>query len=262
MEAKDRIESGDLELYVFGVLPEDEMTTISKEIQESEELQKEIEKIEKSVLAFSQTLSPGVKPEQFVSLYQSLKENEVPVRSISSAPKWVSYIGWAASVALVVALWLNNEKVTSTEEELKLVQEEKTKVEESLDSASESLQLSQEAIAFFRNEDVMRVALPANDAVAPEAFAQVFYNESAGKAIIDISGLPEAPEGMVYQAWSLLLDPLTPRSIGLLEATDQSSLYLISVDNVPVSEAFGITLEPEGGSESPTLEQLYVLGTV
>ncbi|MDX1427844.1 MAG: anti-sigma factor, partial [Salegentibacter mishustinae] len=25
---------------------------------------------------------------------------------------------------------------------------------------------------------------------------------------------------------------------------------------------FGITLEPEGGSETPTMDQLYVLGTV
>ncbi len=28
------------------------------------------------------------------------------------------------------------------------------------------------------------------------------------------------------------------------------------------SEAFGITLEPEGGSKMPSLDQLYTLGTV
>ena len=33
-------------------------------------------------------------------------------------------------------------------------------------------------------------------------------------------------------------------------------------ENVPDPEAFGITLEPAGGSEAPTLSQLYTLGTV
>jgi len=32
--------------------------------------------------------------------------------------------------------------------------------------------------------------------------------------------------------------------------------------NINISEGFGITLEPAGGSETPTMEQLYALGTV
>ena len=35
-----------------------------------------------------------------------------------------------------------------------------------------------------------------------------------------------------------------------------------TLENANESEAFGITLEPEGGSETPTLEQLYTLGAV
>jgi hypothetical protein len=38
---------------------------------------------------------------------------------------------------------------------------------------------------------------------------------------VDASGLPEPPEGMVYQVWALKLDPLTPTSIGLLENFDK-----------------------------------------
>ncbi|MEL6919223.1 MAG: anti-sigma factor, partial [Bacteroidota bacterium] len=37
---------------------------------------------------------------------------------------------------------------------------------------------------------------------------------------------------------------------------------IFAVTNLNESEAFGITLEPAGGSESPTLEQLYALGTI
>ncbi|WP_435579436.1 anti-sigma factor domain-containing protein, partial [Gilvibacter sp.] len=78
---------------------------------------------------------------------------------------------------------------------------------------------------------------------------------------LDVNGLPEAPSGMQYQLWSLTLDPLTPTSLGVLEQSeDDLNLYII--ENEFTTEAYGITLEPEGGSESPTLENLYVLGAV
>ena len=77
------------------------------------------------------------------------------------------------------------------------------------------------------------------------------------------SGLPEPPEGMVYQVWSLKLKPaLTPTSIGLLSDFTTENNKLFAVSNTGNAEAFGITLEPTGGSKSPTMEQLYTLGAV
>ena len=37
---------------------------------------------------------------------------------------------------------------------------------------------------------------------------------------------------------------------------------IFSIANPNDSQAFGITLEPEGGSKTPTLEQLYTIGVV
>ena len=67
---------------------------------------------------------------------------------------------------------------------------------------------------------------------------------------------------MVYQVWSLTLDPLTPTSMGLLENFSEDENKIFALENPNQSQAFGITLEPEGGSESPTMEQLYTLGVV
>ena len=47
---------------------------------------------------------------------------------------------------------------------------------------------------------------------------------------------------------------------GFLGALTTFSTF--TLENANESEAFGITLEPEGGSETPTLEQLYTLGAV
>jgi hypothetical protein len=54
---------------------------------------------------------------------------------------------------------------------------------------------------------------------------------------VDASGLPEPPEGMVYQVWALKLDPLTPTSIGLLENFDKMIKKI--VNNANEAQAFG-----------------------
>ena len=79
---------------------------------------------------------------------------------------------------------------------------------------------------------------------------------------MDAAGLPEPPEGMVYQVWALKLNPLTPTSIGLLDNFRVNDQKMFAVDNATDAEAFGITLEPKGGSLTPTMEQLYTLGKV
>jgi anti-sigma-K factor RskA len=80
---------------------------------------------------------------------------------------------------------------------------------------------------------------------------------------VDATGLPEPPQGMVYQVWSLKLKPaLTPTSIGLLDNFTQDNNRIFTVSNTSDAEAFGITLEPTGGSTTPTMEQLYTLGKV
>ena len=85
---------------------------------------------------------------------------------------------------------------------------------------------------------------------------------NTNKVFIDAQGLPAPPKGYDYQVWSLQLNPLTPTSIGVLDDYSENTDQIFELENPNTSEAFGITLEPEGGSKMPTLEQLYTLGTV
>jgi len=58
------------------------------------------------------------------------------------------------------------------------------------------------------------------------------------------------------------MNPLTPSSIGLLENFGANGQTLFAITFAAESEGFGITLEPAGGSTTPTMEQLYALGVV
>ena len=94
------------------------------------------------------------------------------------------------------------------------------------------------------------------------SFAKVYWNKADNTIYVDAEGLPDAPEGKVWQVWSLTLNPLTPTSLGTIDDFNTDDNKIFTIANANESQAFGITLEPEGGSESPTMEQLYTLGVV
>jgi Anti-sigma-K factor rskA len=98
-------------------------------------------------------------------------------------------------------------------------------------------------------------------AIAKSTKATVYWNKNNKSVYIDASSLPLPPKGKVYQVWALKLNPvLSPTSIGTLDNFDKNDAKFFKVDSAAYSEGFGITLEPEGGSEMPTMEQLYTLG--
>lgn len=61
---------------------------------------------------------------------------------------------------------------------------------------------------------------------------------------------------------TLKLDPLSPTSLGTIDNFTANDSKIFTINNPNESQAFGITLEPAGGSKTPTLEQLYTLGAV
>ena len=121
---------------------------------------------------------------------------------------------------------------------------------------------SESILDVIRDQNNTVVAL-AGQAVSPTSFAKAYYNKQTKEVYIDAAGLPEPPKGKVYQIWALKLQPvLTPTSIGILENFTAEETRVFKVKNADGAEAFGITLEPAGGSASPTMDQLYTLGKV
>jgi anti-sigma-K factor RskA len=261
MEANEYIESGQLELFVYGVLPENEMIEVAEAIEKNPILKEEVEQIEKTALHLARAVSPGSKPENFVNIYQGLKEQKQVV-SISGKQNWSAITAWAAVAVLVFGIFWMFQQQTSLSEDLEQAQIEKQEIENRLLDAKDDLDGQAQILAFIRNNTIDVIDLPPNEAVTNSAYAKVFYAADSQKAYLDLQGLPDPPEGMVYQAWSLLMNPLTPSSIGVIDDFASSESKLFELNNIPTSEAFGITLEPAGGSETPTLSNLYVLGTV
>lgn len=264
MDVKKYIASGVLELYVAGSLSEEENIEVYRNAQEYPEIRKEIEAIESTILSLSKMSSPGIS---FTKGFHDIRRRtglyREPITREASERKWDwrAYSGWAAALLFAAGtLWfyLDGKQMKI---EMNIVAKENSVLEQQIFEARNTIANSKALLNTIRSKDITVIPLGGQD-ISPTSYAKAYWNKETQQVFIDAIGLPEPPDGMVYQVWSLKLNPLTPTSIGLLEDFTSDENKIFAVTNLNESEAFGITLEPAGGSESPTLEQLYALGTI
>lgn len=262
MEVRAYIESGILELYVFGTLNESETAEVAQMAEKHPEIQEEILSIEKAVISLSYSMAPYLSASNYDRIKASLIEKHAP-KVVEMKPKSnaMSYIGWAAAVLLLIGIGWQYTQLDTAKNQIASVETENDTLSKQLNTVKLDQTQTESLLAVVRDQNNTVVTL-GGQAVSPESNAKVYWNQGTKTVYVDAAGLPEPPEGFVYQVWALKLDPLTPTSIGLLDDFKTNDSRLFAVNNANEAEAFGITLEPAGGSESPTLEQLYTLGKV
>ena len=262
METKEYIESGILELYVYGLLNESENDEVTAMAFKHSEVKVEIVSIEKAIINLSSSFSPFISHSQFEKIKSLLVLKHGKVIEMKPRSNWTNYMGWAASIALLVGIGYQYSKLNETNNQVVTIENEKSKLQETVVGLEIRNKETQTVLAVVRDENNTVISL-GGQAVAPTAKAKIYWNKQTQVVYVDASGLPEPPEGKEYQIWSLkLLPQLTPTSIGLLSNFQANESKIFAVDKTSGAEAFGITLEPIGGSASPTMEQLYTLGKV
>jgi anti-sigma-K factor RskA len=256
MNVKDYIASGILELYVAGSLSEKENLEVFEMIQKHPEVLAEVKSIESAIVTLTAALTPKDSKQLFSDIKDSVTPKVIPI--VKPKNNILKYSGWAAAVLfgslLIYTLNQNNNLKTQ-------IANEKQQLEEQIDKAATSLAEAEKLIDVFRDKDIISIPL-AGQTVSPNSYAKVYWDKNKNSIYLDAKGLPDPPKGKVYQVWSLKLSPLTPTSLGTIDTFTADANKIFAIDNPNQSEAFGITLEPEGGSKSPTLEQLYALGAV
>jgi len=262
MEAKEYIESGILELYVYGLLTETENLEIAELAKKNPDVDQEIISIEKTIIALSSSFSPFHSVANFEKIKARLELKHGKVVEMKPASGWSQYVGWAAAVLLLLGLGYQTLELTKTKETIATVGNEKSKIQRDYAFLDQQNKETEKNLSIVRDIKNTGITL-GGQAVSPSSFAKVYWNKDTKTTYIDAAGLPTPPKGMVYQVWSLKLSPvLTPTSIGLLDNFETNSQKIFAVSQTDSAEAFGITLEPAGGSLTPTMTQLYTLGKV
>jgi hypothetical protein len=248
MNIIEYIESGILEQYVIGSLSPKEIEEVEQMIQQYPEVKEEVSKIELTLekLSKSQGIKPGLSEDQLV---KNIKGNSnIPDAHVNSVfSKIWPYISLLALVlSLGAYFWKTN---TCNECEHKL--EHVTKVMEVSDNNNKLLQ---EQIKILTSAKTEKIVL-AGTKLSPDAYAAIIISED--NIYLSSQGLPDPAKEKQYQLWAL--KDGKPISMGVFDIKVDS---LIEIQNVAGAQAYAITLEPKGGVESPTLDQMYVMGAV
>ena len=261
MDTQELINSGDLELYVCGVLDLERSIEITKELKNNIPLQIEVQQIEETYMKLATGLAPSKNELELFDRLQIIIGKDSTVEIVKTRP---NYLAWAAAAALLISsgyLYISNNDLTESnsnlENQIVNVQQDNEILNSEIENVKSVNNDYEEALAFIKDKNTVKVNL-AGQKGFENSYATAFYNDQEDVTYVDVSGLPQAPSDKSYQLWSLTLNPLTPTSLGVVE----NSNNLLRIENDNASQAFGITLEEYGGAAGPNLEQLYTLGVI
>jgi len=265
LDTKEYISSGILESYALGLASPEEAAILECVMKHNAEVRAAYDDTQKTLelLAESQAVEPPrhlkEKIWNRIREQESNIESKIPAKiSGNSTPKasyMTSNFNWkivaaAASVLFLMSLFGHVFWLSKTNQDEKEIAELRTK--------NESYQSSNKAIsqqmAVLTNPDIRKISLNGVEKHA-DAKALVYWDTRTKQVYLKADRLPKAPDGMQYQLWAIADGK--PVSAGLY-SPDKN--FGTAISAVKSAQAFAITLEKEGGSEIPTMENLYVLG--
>ena len=252
MNIQEYIESGILEAYLLDELSIREAQHVAELIEKYPTLKKELEDIESTFQQIGNQFSEKPGEHLKKTILQQVEEGR------SSQTNGLMIWSVAASIAFLIvsfiALYYRFQFVSSQELLISL-QSEREVLAEQVQETSQNFSELQELQNLLLGANTQKIKL-AGLPISKTSEATVFWEATSDKVILAINDLPGTPENQQYQAWAIVNG--TPIDIGLLAKGERVHV----LKNVKDVSAFAISLEPIGGSKTPTTEQIYVLGKV
>lgn len=283
MDINEYIDSGVLEAFLLGALTREEEELVLLKLENHPELRVELQAMEDAMLAYAQTQSK-VPPhalqdkiwEALKSPSQSFSENagDVEVNEFETTRKSVvmpfkpeyrrPLISWkyaAMILALVgsvaINMYLVNKGRKAADDKLALSQK-LDKLEANQKQLAGLLATYQKSTEMKADTGMQTIVMHTVLVGHPMA-ATIYWSKGSGEAYVAMEALPAPPKGMQYQLWAI--QGGKPVDMGVLKNDMANTPQMQKVDKlVTSSEAFAISLEKEGGSPTPTAQNIYVLG--
>jgi len=168
-------------------------------------------------------------------------------------------IGWSVSQSRQQATLQT--QVANLSAEVAALRGEKDALQIQNAALRQQIEDQEQQLASYRQPGSITLAIGDATGSHPEATGTLTIDPATETAVFVAENLAQLGETQVYQLW--LIRGETPVSAGLFNVDETGRGVLAGVTAVPGSfEAIGLTIEPAGGSPSPTLDQLILLGAV
>ena len=275
------ISSGDLELYILGMLPEEEANKIAQLAILFPEIQAELDRITESLQELGSVTaavpSASVK-DSLMGKLSALKQEEQKVIPFGTTitklandenlraepfvvaklkktyPPWLlaaSVIGLILSLSVMVYFVSQNKQSQSA---LASLRQETDTLRNNITTQQKQILAYSQTMQMMHDDDYKKINLTSVPG-KPQAMAQVFWNTKTHDVYVADVSLPQTPSDKQYQLWAIVDGK--PVDAGMLSDAKNLAQKMKVFEK---AEAFAITLEKKGGNPAPTMEEMYVMG--
>ena len=253
-EIKAFFASGKLEQYLMGLCDPEEKKEVEAYIERYPEVRKEYEAMQRDIEAYARSIAErppsGLKSESMQEIQSSRKEGALSASAPSASRSRLPIFAVLATLmSLALAAWLWTQKRQRTQQLAQL-----QKRYDTLASNYEKQQTSYTALRAERAllfHPATQTLILEGDAMGTAFYAAAFWNKDQAVGHINLEHLPKPPNAHCFQLWADVNGEMV--SLGVLPSAQQRLIALPFMDN---ATSLNVTIEPEGGSEHPTVSRL------
>ncbi|HEX5433945.1 MAG TPA: anti-sigma factor [Candidatus Angelobacter sp.] len=167
-------------------------------------------------------------------------------------PRWMTFAPLAVAVALAVisiGLILDGIRLRRRYDDLAGQYQE----------LQQNSALSREVMAMLNDPQAVRMTLVAAK-TPPQPQVRTVYKPERGHLLLMANNLAPLPNDKVYEVWLLPANGSAPMAAGTFEPDKKgNTLMLHAMENPGIqAEAFAVTIEPRGGSRTPTMPMVMM----
>lgn len=273
MNSKEYIESGNIELYVLNKLSEADVADVESLAAQSDDIKEEIKEVQSVIQIYAQEYAVTPRTElkneilnniqaqsqQKTFFNDVLKQIHIPyniarfdthkLASFFQSPytRWVFIIFLSILNVYFFTQYRKIQKLYVQTIEMQKANDIKN--QQLISDLNERI----EVLKSPATKEIVLTSLPSDAA----SKIIIFWNAEKKITYLNIHYLPAPALDKQYQLWAMI-DKKTV-SAGLIDYQVNSLQSMKGLDNI---EGFIITLEPKGGSDSPSLEKMYAIGTL
>lgn len=262
MTPQELLNSGSLELYALGMLPDAERAEVDNMLAQSAELRGELAAINTSIERFAERnrVNPPPRLKEQIASKLGLTPSAAAVAPAAKGLPW----GWiVAGLLAVVGTSAGTYFFSRSQEAEAQIPQLNSRIDSLLNqvkACNDNLLRSNTSFAVVTDKRYQQVPIKAT-AEGQTYEAVVFWNKETKEIYLSGKDLPALPDTNDFQLWALVDGK--PVDLGTFnEEADSTSLKNMKGLEFDNPAAFAVTIEPKGGRPTPTLEKLIMLGNI
>ena len=275
MNIKEYISSGILESYVLGVSSVEETQEIEKYAALYPEVKAEIEAIQFALNTYASGFEKTPPAALKQKIWNSIQENNTTASNNIFKPSGKVIEFTAQSKSTDISKWLAAASITlfllgsalnvflynkwkASENELATLNSEKEYMAEQFQIQQTNYEQTRDNFNFLVDPNTKTVTMKGVPQFA-DLQATVYWNPQTKHVLLAANELPAQPSDKQYQLWAIVDGK--PVDAGVFDTLPENGV-LQKMKDFDSAQAFAITLENRGGSPTPTMEAMYVIGNI